>query len=400
MEYNFDHILVRYGELSLKGKNRKLFIKRLHKNIKEALSDFENLTYKVLFDRFFINLNGEDVDKIIPILKQVHGLISFSPALKLETDPDKIVDAAYSLVENDIEAKTFKIIPKRKDKNLPFRSDDIIEKLARKILENTSLKVDVRNFDLGIMIEMNTNDTYIMAKVYQGAGGYPTGISGKAMLLLSGGIDSPVAGNLIQKRGMYLEAIHFVSPPYTSEESLDKTIRLGKKISLNQKDLRVFVVPFTKLQLAIHEHVDESYEITIMRRMMFRIAEGLAKKYKCKALVTGESLGQVSSQTIESISVINEVVKLPVLRPLISMDKYEIIKHARHLDTYKTSIEPYEDACTIFNPKNPITKPRLRECQMYESFFDYQSLVDECVENTEIKIVRFKDEDSEKIQLF
>ncbi|NLC55185.1 MAG: tRNA 4-thiouridine(8) synthase ThiI [Erysipelothrix sp.] len=393
MQYNYEHILVRYGELTTKGKNRRDFIKRLHKNLKYALKDFDKLRYRRQHDRFFIILNGEDEKQIIPILKDIFGIHSFSLAIKVKSDIDEIVKAAYHVVEDDHKNKTFKIFSKRRDKNFPQRSTEIISRVAGEILDKTHFTVDIHNYDVGIIIEIDKEQTYVMGKIHQGKGGYPVGISGKAMLLLSGGIDSPVAGDLIQKRGVYLDTVHFVSPPYTSEQSLDKVLRLAKRLNYNQKNVRIFIVPFTKLQLAIHENLPEPYEITIMRRMMFRIAETLANQNSCTALVTGESLGQVSSQTMDNISVINDVVKMPVFRPLISFDKEEIIRHSRIIDTYKISIEPYDDACTIFNPQNPVTKPKLSLCEHYESYFDFQSLVDECVENVEIKVLRYDDED-------
>lgn len=393
MQYEYEHILVRYGELTTKGRNRREFIKRLHKNIKIALKDFENLRYQRQHDRFYIILNGEDETKIIPILKQIFGLHSFSLAIKIKSDPKEIEEAAYQVIKDDKENKTFKVLARRSYKAFNMTSDDINRMVAKRILENTDFTVDIHNYDVGIIIEVGKEETYVMGKVYQGLGGYPVGISGKAMLLLSGGIDSPVAGNLIQKRGVYLEAIHFVSPPYTSEQSLDKVMRLARKLVINQKNLRVFIVPFTKLQLAIHENIPESYEITIMRRMMFRISQELANRNSCQALVTGESLGQVASQTMESISVINDVMDIPVFRPLISLDKEEIVIHSRKIDTYDISIEPFEDACTIFNPQNPVTKPKLQLCEMYEKYFDFQTLVDECVENVEIKVLRYDDKE-------
>lgn len=396
MQYKYEHILVRYGELSIKGKNRRDFIKRLHRNISYALRSFDKLSYQVKHDRFYIILNGEDEKAIIPILERIFGIHSFSLAIKVATDVDEIVEAAYAIVKDDNQNKTFKIFSKRRFKGFPIRSNELIALVARKILENTDFTVDVHNYDVGIIIEIDEDYTYVMGRVHRAAGGFPVGTSGKAMLLLSGGIDSPVAGNLIQKRGVYLEAIHFASPPYTSEQSLDKVLRLSKKLVINQKHIRVFVVPFTKLQLAINENVSEAYQITIMRRMMFRIAEQLANDNKCKALVTGESLGQVSSQTIDNISVINEVVTMPVFRPLISMDKGEIVKHSRLIDTYEISIEPYDDACTIFNPKNPVIKPKLSLCEFYENNFDFQTLVDECVENTEVKVLRYDDVDDDE----
>ncbi len=391
MQSKYEYILVRYGELTTKGKNRREFINKLAKNIKTALKKFESLEYKITYDRIYIHLNNEDEQEIIPILQKIYGLYSFSLAKKVESDINTIVDAAYEIIKDEDENLTFKVLARRRFKAFPMSSDQINRAVATKILSNTNLKVDVKNYDLGVIIEVEEVYTYIMARVYPGAGGYPTGISSKAMMLLSGGIDSPVALANMQKRGIFVEAVHFASPPYTSEESLNKVIRLAEKLSLNQKHLRLFNVPFTKLQLAIYKHVDEPYAITIMRRMMFRIAEELAIKHKCLALITGESLGQVASQTVENISVINDVIKMPVFRPLIASDKIEIINQAKDLDTYDISIEPYDDACTIFTPKNPITKPKLSMCEYYESKFDFESLVSECVENTELIVIKYDD---------
>lgn len=395
MQYKYQHILVRYGELTTKGRNRRQFINRLQNNIKFALKKFDQLTYQALHDRFYIVLNGEDEKEIIVILKKIFGIASFSLAIKVKSEPQMIEDAAYQIVVDDDKNKTFKVLARRRYKAFEMNSDEINRMVASRILENTDLKVDVHNYDLGIIIEVGENETYVMGKVYQGLGGYPVGITGKGLLLLSGGIDSPVAGNLMQKRGLYLEAIHFASPPYTSDQALDKVMRLGQKLVVNQNQIRVFVVPFTKLQLAIQKNVPEGYEIIIMRRMMFRIAEKIAKKRKIQALISGESLGQVSSQTMESISVISDVVKMPVFRPLISMDKIEIIKHSRKIDTYDISIEPYDDACTIFNPQNPATKPKLNLAINYENYFDYQKLVDECVDKVELKVLRYFNEEKE-----
>lgn len=392
MQFKYEYILVRYGELTTKGKNRKDFVNKLSRNIRTALKPFENLEYKVTYDRLYIILNDENVDEIVPILKQIYGLQSFSLAAKVKTDINEIVQTAYEMVKNEPSHKTFKVLARRRYKMYEHNSDEINRLVATQILKNTDLKVDVRNYDLGIIIEVEEQQTYVMAQVHQGLGGYPTGISGKATMLLSGGIDSPVAAALMQKRGLFIEAVHFASPPYTSAESLSKVERLAQKLTVNQKHFRLMIVPFTKLQLAIYDHVDEPYAITIMRRMMFRIAEQLAQKNKSLALVSGESLGQVASQTVENINVINNVVQMPVFRPLIGSDKLEIIDHAKNLDTYDISIEPYDDACTIFTPKNPVTKPKLDMCEQYESKFDWESLVAECVENTEIKVLKFNEQ--------
>lgn len=400
MQFKYEYILVRYGELTTKGKNRKDFVKKLSRNIRTALKPFSTLDYKITYDRLYIILNEENVEDIIPILEKIYGLQSFSLAAKVNTDIDEIVNTAFEMVKDEDKSKTFKVLTRRRYKAYEHSSDAINRLVATKILQNTDLKVDVRNYDLGIIVEVEEQQTYIMAKVYPGLGGYPTGISGKTMLLLSGGIDSPVAASLMQKRGLFIEAVHFASPPYTSAESLDKVERLASKLTVNQKHLRLFVVPFTKLQLAIYDHVDEPYAITIMRRMMFRISEILAEKHKSDSLVSGESLGQVASQTVENINVINRVVEMPVFRPLIGSDKLEIIDYAQKLDTYDISIEPYDDACTIFTPKNPVTKPKLDMCELYESKFDWQTLLDECVENVEIKTLRYNEKLNDDTSIF
>ncbi len=400
MQFKYEYILVRYGELTTKGKNRKDFVNKLSRNIRTALKPFENLEYKVTYDRLYIILNDEEVEPIVEILKQIYGLQSFSLAAKVKTDIDEIVNTAYEMVKHEPSHKTFKVLARRRYKMYEHNSDAINRLVATKILQNTDLKVDVRNYDLGIIVEVEEQQTYIMAQVHQGLGGYPTGISGKAHMLLSGGIDSPVAAALMQKRGLFIEAVHFASPPYTSQESLSKVNRLAHKLTINQKHLRLFIVPFTKLQLAIYDNVDEPYAITIMRRMMFRISEQLAIKQNSLALVSGESLGQVASQTVENISVINDVVSMPVFRPLIGSDKLEIIDYSKKLDTYDISIEPYDDACTIFTPKNPVTKPKLDMCVEYESRFDWESLVEECVENVEIKVLKYNEALNDDASIF
>lgn len=400
MHYNYEYILVRYGELTTKGKNRRDFTNKLNRNIRTALKPFTKLEYKVTYDRLYVILNGEDAQPIIDILSKIYGLVSFSPASKVETNVDTIVETAYNMVKDEPGHKTFKVLSRRRYKAFEHSSDDINRLVATKILKNTNLKVDVRNYDIGIIIEIEEKQTYIMSKVYPGAGGYPTGISGKTNLLLSGGIDSPVAAAMMQKRGLFIEAVHFASPPYTAPQSLDKVVRLAQKLTVNQKHLRLFIVPFTKLQLAIYDNVDESYAITIMRRMMFRISEQLALQHHSLSLVSGESLGQVASQTVENISAINSVTTIPVFRPLIGSDKLDIINYAKKLDTYDISIEPYDDACTIFTPQNPVTKAKLELCEVYESKFDWQTLLDECIENVEIRTLRFNEESVDEENIF
>lgn len=391
---NYEYVLVRYGELSTKGKNRNDFIKKLKTNMKWALHDYKDLTYDAGRDRTFIQLNGTDPEPVVAILKNVFGISSFSLALKVPSEINTITEAVFEAVKED--KGTFKMETKRHDKLFAMSSDEINRYIATKILKNTEMKVDVHHPDHRYIVEVRRDSTYIMTDVVKGAGGYPVGIGGKAMLMLSGGIDSPVAGYLTMKRGVCVEAIHFASQPYTSTMALDKVLRLAGKISQFQGPVRVHVVPFTKLQLAIYEHTDESYAITIMRRMMFRIATGLAEKKGCKALVSGESIGQVASQTLESMSVINDVTKMPVIRPCVCLDKLEIIDIANKIDTYNISIEPFEDCCTIFTPHDPVTKPRLDKCLYFESKFDFEPLVQECIDNVETHVMTFDTKQDEE----
>jgi thiamine biosynthesis protein ThiI len=246
-----------------------------------------------------------------------------------------------------------------------------------------------------IVIEVHEDAAYIMTDKIAGAGGFPVGVSGRAMVLLSGGIDSPVAANLVMKRGVRIEAVHFAAPPYTSENARKKVMDLASIISKAQGEIKVHVVPFTTLQLAIYQHADESYAITIMRRMMMRIAAGLAAKRNCQAIATGESIGQVASQTLESMECINAVTNVPIIRPVVCMDKVEIIDRAIKIGTYETSILPFEDCCTIFTPKNPVTKPRIDKCERFESRWDWQKQVQECIEEAETIVIRPVQEDED-----
>jgi len=395
-QINYEYILVRYGELTTKGKNRKDFISRLLGNIKSSLKEFENLEYKKTYDRLYIHLNNTDYYAVEAKLKNVFGIISFSPAIKINSDIDEIVDMAYQVAVAS-KAKTFKIVCKRHDKSFPYVSDQINRMCAGPILEKTDLKVDVKNPECKIRIEIRESATYLMSAMIPGAGGYPVGTSGKALMMTSGGIDSPVATYLLNKRGIRVECIHFAAPPYTSNQALNKVKKLCQILSKYQSSITLHVIPFTDLQLDIYKNCDESYAITIMRRMMYRIAEELARKTNCKVIGNGESIGQVASQTLDSMIAINEVVKLPVIRPVATYDKVEIIDIARKIETFETSILPYEDCCTIFTPKNPVTKPKISKCEYYESKFDYQKLIKECLEN---ETVIYCNNESEEDELF
>lgn len=390
MEYN--HILVRFGELTTKGKNRKTFIQKLYKNTKEALKEFPALTYQLTYDRLYILLNGENQEAVCVRLKKVFGIHSFSLALKVETDLENIKEAACYLI-NTTEGQTFKIDTKRNDKSFPMQSQDISRAVAGYIFHNSQkdLKVDVHHPEIRIRIELRAKETYVMNDVIYGAGGYPVGIGGKALLMLSGGIDSPVAGYLTLKRGVMIDCIHFASPPYTSERAVEKVMELVQKLTDYAPVIKVHIIPFTDLQLAIYEHTPESYDMTVMRRMMYRISEKVALEENCLAISNGESIGQVASQTLDSMKAINEVISLPVIRPVVCMDKLEIMDVAHKIDTYDISVRPFEDCCTIFTPKQPATKPRKDKCETYESGWDYETLINECVQNRKTVIVGLDD---------
>ena len=389
-ELLYDHIIVRYGEFSTKGKNRKEFTKQLTHNIKTRLKDYPNLTFNMLHDGLFIKLNDEDYSKIKKDLKEVFGYSYFSGAIRSSKDIEEVKSIALKISQSH-DVKTFKIATKRHDKNYPMRSDEINRTLATIILQNTDLTVDVHSPDLMIYVSVDKDFVYLMDEKVKGKGGYPTGINGKALLMMSGGIDSPVAGFMTMKRGLKIECIHFASEPYTSKQAKEKVLTLARKLSVYQENINVHMIPFTDLQLAIYKYVDEPYCITIMRRMMYRIADEIAKQRKIKVITNGESIGQVASQTPESISVIGKVSDTLILRPLCMMDKLEIIDIAKDIDTYETSILPYEDCCTIFDPKNPVTKPKEDKCLYFESLFDYEELVKQCINNDEIIKVSYRD---------
>lgn len=384
-----DYIVVRFGELTTKGKNRKLFTQKLLKNTKEILWEFPLLQYHLQYDRLYIYLNGTDHEAVNEKLKTVFGIHSFSNAYKFKKDLNIVKDAIAQMINEDTRT-TFKINTKRSYKSFPGRSQDINREIAGHVFHHVDrpLKVDVHHPEMLITVEIRHDAIYVMNNVIKGAGGYPVGIGGKAMLMLSGGIDSPVAGYLTLKRGVDLECVHFAAPPYTNEFAREKVFDLLDKLRhYTHGAIKVHVVHFTKLQLAVYDHCDESYAMTVMRRMMYRIGEKLALKNNCLALVNGESIGQVASQTLNSMQVINEVVRIPVLRPVLCLDKLEIIDIANKIDTYDISIRPHEDCCTIFTPKAPATKPKSYKAEAFESQFDFESLVDECVETAETIII-------------
>ena len=387
--------MIKYGELSTKKANINLFLKQLKDNVSYALED---LDVKVKFDkgRMFITLNKDNFSLVEEALKHVFGIHEYDIAYKVsDKDFDKIANIVLKLVKKR-EFKTFKVETKRSDKNYPIKSMDFSRKMGVVILKNINdVKVDVFNPDLRVAIEIRMDAVYIYFNSEKGIGGYPVGVAGKGLLMLSGGIDSPVAGYLAIKRGVKLECIYYESPPHTSLEAKNKVIELAKKLALYNNDIKLHVIKFTDIQQAIYQNCPHEYLITIMRRMMYRIAERIARMNNCKILVNGESIGQVASQTLTSMNVINEVVKIPVIRPVACFDKLEIIDLAKKIETYETSILPYEDCCTIFVPEHPVINPIVSEAREYEKAFDYETLIYEAIKNHEVIKISLKDEGKE-----
>ena len=373
-------IIIRYGEIHLKGDNRGYFENALVANIKRALKPF---LYKVnkISGRYVIqDYTSADESKIIAELQNVFGIHSISPAIKVKTDEDDIKKAVASI---KLKQRTFKVVTKRADKSFPIKSMDFSADLGGVVLRNNpKVEVNVNSPEATINVDIREDGfTYISTLVYHGADGMPSGTAGKGLLLLSGGIDSPVAGYFMARRGLSLNAIHFFSFPYTSAQALEKVKTLAKRLSVFAGDIKLFTVPFTKVQEAINKHCDKNYMITLMRRIMMRISEKVAKLNGCGAIITGESLGQVASQTLESITVTNLVVEsMPIFRPLIGDDKQDIMDVARKIGTYDTSILPYEDCCTVFLPKNPVTKPQLQRVIREEEKLEVEELIEEAIE--------------------
>ncbi|MDQ0224587.1 tRNA 4-thiouridine(8) synthase ThiI [Bacillus sp. 7586-K] len=392
---NFDHILIRYGEISTKGRNRRIFVDRLKRNIKEVLADFPGLDYEGTRDRLYLHLNNERHEEIIERLQYVFGIQSFSLAIKCESDINIIKEKALEAIKSLYQRHdTFKVTAKRANKQFPLDTNELNYQIGSHILINTEdLTVDVKNPTINLRVEVRKEATYLTCYDYKGAGGLPVGSSGKGMLLLSGGIDSPVAGYLSLKRGVELEVIHFFSPPYTSERAKQKVIDLTKELTVFGGSIKLHIVPFTAIQEKIQAQVPENYTMTSTRRMMLKIADILREKQQALALITGESLGQVASQTLESMVAINDVTSTPILRPLITMDKLEIIEIAKQIGTHDISVRPFEDCCTIFTPASPKTKPKLEKVSRFESFVDFDELVMEAVNRVETMIITKNKED-------
>ena len=373
-------IFIKYGELTTKKGNRNVFIKKLTNNIKNILG---SLNYTMKSDRSRIYIESNDIDLVVEKLKNIFGIHSIVIAYKVDNNSAIIINSVLELVKNE-NFKTFKVDTKRADKRFEIHSMDFNKMVATKILKNMDVSVDVHNPELHIKIEIRVEGAFIYFNEIKGLGGYPVGIQGKSLLMLSGGIDSPVAGYLALKRGVDIECLYFESPPHTSVQAKNKVISLANIINKYSGNIKVNIVPFTKIQETILRNVKEEYIITIMRRMMYRIALKFAKKNKMQVIFNGESIGQVASQTLSSMNVINNVCDIPVIRPVACMDKLEIIDIAKKIGTYETSILPYEDCCTVFVPKHPVINPTIDKCKLYEKSFDYETLIDEAINNIEV----------------
>lgn len=386
----YERILVRYGDLTLKGKNKKMFIDRVNNLIKQKVNN-DKVTYEKNHDRMYILLNGVDHNEVIKGLDKVSGLRSYSLVSKVDKDIESINKRALEVVESELQDKvvTFKVESKRSDKLYPITSQDISKKVAYHVLTNTKLlKVDVHNPELTLNVEVRTDAAFLYCKKIKGMGGFPVGVAGKGLLMLSGGIDSPVAGFLAMKQGVEIECIHFESTPLTSIESAQKVIDLTEKLAVfapNNK-IKLYMVPFETMHQALLNNIPESYNITIMRRMMYRIAERIADQNNDLILINGESIGQVASQTLKSMNVVSRTVDIPIVRPLSTYDKLDIIKISKDIDCYDISIKPFEDCCTVYVPKKPTTAPNIKKCVQYERYFDYETVIEETVANTKYLI--------------
>ncbi|MDB4866806.1 MAG: thiI, partial [Cohnella sp.] len=380
-----------FGELTIKGRNRGRFEDMMVRQVKKALSPFQRLSYKKTYGRLYIGLNGEDYPRIAERLTDVFGLLSFSRVIRCGHELNEIQAVALQVMRQlDPEPRTFKVTVKRAWKAFPHGSQEMNHLVGAHVLRHTpDLKVNVREPDTELKVDIQPEGTYVYAGVVKAAGGFPLGMNGKAMLLLSGGIDSPVAGWMSMRKGLEVEAVHFHSYPFTSEQAQEKVITLAQRLAYYGGSIKLHMVSFTDLQTRLVRTGEENLIITLMRRSMLRIAEKLAEKHGALAIVTGDSLGQVASQTLGSMNVIGRETSLPLLRPLVMMDKLEIIRCAEKIGTFETSILPFEDCCTLFVPKSPATNPNLRKVTRVEAQLgdELDGLIEQAVASTETIIL-------------
>ncbi len=385
MDYR-NMIIVKVGEIHLKGLNRPFFEKTLMNNMKASLKKFEGVTVSISQSRIFVyNIDPKDLGEALERLSKIFGIHALSPAREFEKDIDLCIkNAVEMLKEAGITNATFKVKARRADKRFPMESPEIAAKVGEGILENMpNMKVNLHNPDMFIEVEIRDRGAYVYFEDVMAVGGLPIGTNGRAMLLLSGGIDSPVAGYMIAKRGVQLDGVHFYSFPHTSERAKEKVYELAQELCAYVTRLSVFVVPFTHIQESIYDKCPDQFMTILTRRFMMKISERIARLRNCGALVTGESIGQVASQTMESLNCTDSAVNLPVFRPVIGMDKLEIMEIAKNIGTYETSILPFEDCCTVFTPRHPATKPKLADVVKAEQLLDEEALIDEAMQMVE-----------------
>ena len=388
-------ILIKYGELTTKKGNRNFFVNLLYKSIQNKLKNYDVVIFKDL-SRMYIEFNDKDLDEILKRVNNIFGIHEYLVAYKIDTDEKEIKSKVLEIVKKE-KFNSFKVETKRSYKEFPIHSQDFSRMIGGIILKNIdNICVDVHNPDLLVNVEIRKDYTYIYTNYYYGLGGYPNNTLGKGMLMLSGGIDSPVAGFLAMKRGIHIEALYFEAIPHTSINARNKVIDLCKKLAVYTNSIKLHIVPFTEIQEEIYKTADEDYVITIMRRMMYRITERMAKRRRCFAIINGESVGQVASQTLTSMNVINKVTNYPVIRPVACLDKIEIMDIARKIDTYDISILPFEDCCTVFVPKHPVINPKIKLCEEMEERFNYQELINKCLKNIKTITITEKDENEFK----
>ena len=376
-------ILIKYGELTTKKGNRNFFVKTLKNNLETKLKNY-NATITMDLARMYITYDDEEEEQVINAIKRTFGIHSYHMIYTCESTKEEITKLLTETVEK-VEFKTFKVKVKRSDKSFKGTSEELAPYFGGIVLKNkNNIKVDVHNPDYLLHIEIRKDYTYIYHKEIKASGGYPVSVAGRGLLMLSGGIDSPVAGYLAMKRGIKIECVYFESPPHTSVMAKNKVKKLVEELTKYDSSITLNVVKFTALQEAIYKNIDPTYMITIMRRMMYRISEKIMEKTSCLCLINGESVGQVASQTLTSMRVINSVTNVPVIRPVACLDKLEIIDISRKIGTYETSILPYEDCCTIFLPKHPVINPNMDKAILYEKSFDFNSLIDEAVNSREV----------------
>ena len=388
-------ILIKYGEMTTKKGNRNFFVKTLASNLEQKLKDYP-CTLEKDMARMYLSYDEREEQEILNAIHTVFGIHSYHIAYTCESNLEEIKKTLQETIQKEV-FHTFKVEVKRSDKSFPQNSVELAPIFGSAVLKNKEgVKVDVHHPDVVVHVEIRKEKTLIYYNEYKGLGGYPVGTQPKGMLMLSGGIDSPVAGYLAMKRGIKIEAVYFEAIPHTSLEAREKVKTLTRKLAKYQGMIHLHIVPFTEIQEEIYKNVKENYVITIMRRMMYRIMEKLAQKNKALAIINGESIGQVASQTLNSMFVINHVISLPVIRPVACLDKLEIIELAKKIDTYNTSILPYEDCCTVFVPKHPVINPTLEECEKEEQKFEFKNLIDQAVEET--RVLKIKDQEEKVYQ--